>query len=306
MTKPIKKPKYLLWGMTAVIVLTGLGYLVFGPKTKTEDFEPEYQPSDETSKAAPTTPSYKPLPSPSGSSTGFPLRKGSRGNNVKLLQQLLIQKYGRSILPVYGADGIWGNEMQTALISKGIPTVLSQSDFQRITSGQSTPSSGSSKSTSSKLDPLKTSNSLHTAIGKHDFKTVLRLLGYIHNVGQYKKVNEYFKSKRPSFGSGVRMTLVTALLYKFRSSWGKKKLNTHFHRMGLLFDGDKWSLNGVSLLNQIKTIRSTRVWNQVGEAMIVPVHTVLGRFEAAKNGITRFKTLDGKTLFVNTPMISYV
>ena len=85
-----------------------------------------------------------------------------------------------------------------------------------------------------------------------------------------------------------------------------KKLNTHFHRMGLLFDGEKWSLNGVSLHNQIKTIRSTRVWNQIGEAMIVPVHTVLGQFEAAKNGITRFKTLDGKTLFVNTPMISYV
>lgn len=309
MTQPIKKPKYLLWGMTAVIVLSGLGYVLFGSKTKTEDIEPEYEPSGDVSKAAPKTSNHQPLPIPSGSATGFPLRKGSRGNNVRLLQQILIQKYGRSILPKYGADGVWGTEVEDALISKGLPTELSQSDFQMITKGQSPKPSSTSNSASSNsttLDPLKTSNSLHDAIGKHDFTKVLRLLGYIHNVGQYKKVNEYFKSQRPSFGSGVRMTLVNALLYKFKTSWGKKQLNNHFHRMGLLFDGEKWSLDGVSLHNQIKTIRSTRVWNKVGEAMIVPVHTVLGRFEAAKNGITQFTTLDGKTLFVNTPMISYV
>lgn len=308
MTQPIKKPKYLLWGMTAVLVLTGLGYVLFGSKTKTKDYEPDYEPADdEEGKAAPNTPTYKPLPNPSGSATGFPLKWGSRGSKVLLLQQILIQKYGRSILPKYGADGVWKTEMQNALISKGLPTVLSKSDYEMITKGQTAQRSSTSSSTStSTLDPLKTSNLLHYAIGKHDFTSVLKLLGYIHNVGQYKKVNEYFKSKRPSFGSGVRMTLVTALLYKFRSAWGKKKLNNHFHRMGLLFDGEKWSLNGVSLHNQIKTIRSTRVWNQIGEAMIVPVHTVLGQFQEAKNGITRFKTLDGKTLFVNTPMISYV
>src|SRR5437899_11515365 len=43
-------------------------------------------------------------------SSEFPLAKGSKGNNVRLLQEALIAKYGKSILPKYGADGDFGTE----------------------------------------------------------------------------------------------------------------------------------------------------------------------------------------------------
>src|SRR5688572_20238167 len=35
----------------------------------------------------------------------FPLKKGSKGERVKKLQEFMIIKYGRSLLPKYGADG---------------------------------------------------------------------------------------------------------------------------------------------------------------------------------------------------------
>jgi peptidoglycan hydrolase-like protein with peptidoglycan-binding domain len=57
------------------------------------------------------------------SNAGFPVQKGSKGANVKLLQQALISKYG-SILPAFGADGDFGSETETALKSKSHPTVF--------------------------------------------------------------------------------------------------------------------------------------------------------------------------------------
>lgn len=308
MTQQRKGMKYVLWGTTA-LAIAGLGYLFFGNNTATaqvnSDFEPDDEPS-EPSNPKPSTTSNTPRPRITGASSGFPLRQGSNGSNVTLLQQALIKKYGNSILPKYGADGGWGTETQTALIAKGLPTVIYESDFKNITQGITPKSTSTASGGGKKFDPLKMSNAFHAAIGKHDFTKTLTLLSYIHTVNGYKSINEYFKSKRTNFGSEVRMTLVNALLTKYKTDWGKKKLNNHFHRIGLQFNGSQWSLDGVTLVNQIRTIRSTRVWNQVGDAMIVPVHTVLGRFEAAKNGITRFTTLDGKTLYVNTPMISYV
>src|ERR1700741_2759545 len=37
-------------------------------------------------------------------SSGFPLKKGSKGEFVKNLQNALIQKFGAKVLPKYGAD----------------------------------------------------------------------------------------------------------------------------------------------------------------------------------------------------------
>lgn len=54
----------------------------------------------------------------------FPIAKGSRGDLVTRLQNALIKAYGASVLPKFGADGIWGNETENALKSKNEPTVF--------------------------------------------------------------------------------------------------------------------------------------------------------------------------------------
>ena len=40
----------------------------------------------------------------------FPLKRGSKGNRVTLLQNALVKKYGAGILPKYGVDGMFGRK----------------------------------------------------------------------------------------------------------------------------------------------------------------------------------------------------
>src|SRR5215471_5972379 len=72
------------------------------------------------------TPKIKPAvfktTNPVQEASDFPLQKGSKGENVRLVQQALIAKYGKSILPKYGADGDFGTETINALKGKGLPT----------------------------------------------------------------------------------------------------------------------------------------------------------------------------------------
>lgn len=56
---------------------------------------------------------------PTGSTTTNPnalLKKGSAGASVKELQRMMIDGWGASILPQYGADGNFGDETEAALI----------------------------------------------------------------------------------------------------------------------------------------------------------------------------------------------
>src|SRR6266542_143680 len=65
--------------------------------------------------------------------SAFPLKKGSKGNNVKLLQEALISKYGKSILPKYGSDGDFGTETANALKKAGLPATINESTFNVLT-----------------------------------------------------------------------------------------------------------------------------------------------------------------------------
>ncbi len=47
--------------------------------------------------------------------TAFPLKKGSEGPEVKLIQELILEKYDKSALPAFGADGKWGDETDAAI-----------------------------------------------------------------------------------------------------------------------------------------------------------------------------------------------
>lgn len=46
----------------------------------------------------------------------FPLKKGMKGRKVKILQEYLIANFGRGALPIFGADGKFGDETESAVI----------------------------------------------------------------------------------------------------------------------------------------------------------------------------------------------
>lgn len=66
------------------------------------------------------------------SNLSFPIKKGSKSEDIKAVQQLIMQ-YDKRLLPVYKDDGKWGIETQTALqkiIKKS--SVDSQADLDKI------------------------------------------------------------------------------------------------------------------------------------------------------------------------------
>ncbi len=295
-----KKTKYILVGLGVVAVGTG-AYFYFQQQKKKRNQTSDFTEAITTNSLPLPAPTTSSSSSSGSSNSGFPLKKGSRGTLVTNLQNALIKKYGASILPRYGADGGFGSETVSALISKGLPTTISSDVFTQIvlSSGSSPASSGGSTTTSSSI-----SSSLHSAITKDNISSAIATLKNIKDVTGYTSVNSVFKQTRIGF---VRKTLVTALLDRFNSTSEKKQLNQQFYRIGLKYDGSKWSLSGISgaVIDQLVTIEPTKIWDESGRSLQVPRATILGEYLDANNGVTEFETLDRRRLFVKTTSISY-
>ena len=292
--KKSNKVKFILIGLGVVAIGAGTAYYFYQKKKKSQSIIPaELLTEIEESTTLPAR-------TGSSSSSGFPLKRGSKGELVKNIQEALIKKYGSGILPKFGADGYWGSEMDAALSSKNLPSIISADEFKKILTA------GSSSSTSSKpkpkFNPSLIATNLRIAIIDDDLAKAKRVLGRIWTVKGYKKVNEIFKEKRIG---GVRKTIVNALLTKFSSTSEKKALNAHFYRMGLKFNGSQWSLSGIAE-EQIKSIEDAKVWDSNGRSIKVPKNTILGCFLDAQKDVTSFQTLDDKILFTHTKCICYV
>ncbi|MBL4625903.1 MAG: hypothetical protein JKY42_12305 [Flavobacteriales bacterium] len=294
-----KKTKYILVGLGVVAVGTGAFFYFQQQKKKRNSV------SDFTDAI---TSNNIPLPAPtsssssSSSSSGFPLKKGSRGTLVTNLQNALIKKYGASILPKYGADGGFGTETVNALIAKRFPTTITSEIFTQILLSSGSSSSGSSSSSNS---ASSIASSLHSAITSDSISKAISALKKIKGISGYSTVNSIFKETRIGF---VRKTMVTGLLDRFNSTSEKKKINEQFYRIGLKYDGSKWSLSGIAgtLLDQLATIESTKIWDKSGRSLQVPKATILGELLDANDGVTEFETLDRRRLYVKTTSISYV
>lgn len=94
-----KKTKNIIAGALAVVGV----YLLFKYFRKDKDTKP-------------VTPIEPPKPIvPSGDSkNNYPLKKGSKGSNVKIIQDLILN-IDSSLLPKFGADGDFGSETEAAV-----------------------------------------------------------------------------------------------------------------------------------------------------------------------------------------------
>ncbi len=69
---------------------------------------------------------------PSAKNDNFPLRRGSKGNRVTQLQNALVKKYGASILPKYGVDGMFGKEVEAALVRAKMPISINEINYSKL------------------------------------------------------------------------------------------------------------------------------------------------------------------------------
>lgn len=218
----------------------------------------------------------------------FPLKKGSKGSNVKLLQEALIAKHGKTILPRYGADGDFGTETLNALKKIGLPTTVTESTFNVLVQG-------------TKADPSASGKDLYNATVAKNFSKAIALLKQIQTTDDYKAASETFKLNRIN---GVRQTIVNGLLNTFTTDTQKQQIKFEFLRMGLQFDGNKWSLSGFDG-RPIVTAESTTVWINAMEGVKVPAKMVLGNEVSRRLDYTLFEN-NGKYFLVNTKSVNYL
>lgn len=266
-------------------------------KSKINPIEPYHPPIVDTPVW--TKPKIKPRPKPivvdipnyediPKASDGFPLKRGSKGDKVKALQEALIEKFGKTIMPRYGADGFFGAEMIAALKKLKLPASINETTYNVLVQGHV-----SSKTTSAQK--------LYEAATKSDFKTALALLKTIKSKDEYQQVGKEFKNYRIN---GVRQTLVNGMLNSFTKDEQKQSIRFEFIRMGLQYDGNKWSLSGLGGLPVITT-EETTVWLNANNGVKVPNKMVLGNEVSRKLDYTLFEN-NGKYFLVQSKYIKYL
>lgn len=221
-------------------------------------------------------------------SDDFPLKKGSKGENVRRLQETLITKYGKQVLPKYGADGDFGSEMVTALKKLGLPAAITESTLNVIAQGTT-------------INPATIGKDLYNAAVAKDYNKAISLLKKMRSVDDYTAAGNVFKQDRIN---GVRQTLVNGLLNVFTSDTQKQAIKFEFLRMGLQFDGSKWSLSGFDGL-PIVTLIPTSVWLNATESVKVPARMVLGNEISRRLDYTLFEN-GGKHFLVQTKTVNYL
>ncbi|MCA6437386.1 MAG: hypothetical protein IM600_03645 [Bacteroidetes bacterium] len=203
----------------------------------------------------------------------FPLSKGSKGANVKALQEALIAKYGKAILPKYGADSDFGSEMVTALKKVGLPESVNETTFNLLVKGSSP-------------DHATVAKDLYAAALTKNFNKAMSLLKTLRNTEDYKAVSDTFVNYR--IGS-VRQTLVNGMLNSFTDAKQKDAIRLAFSNMGLKYDGNKWSLSGIDDAKLLITIQDTQVWKNPRASVRVPRNMVLGKAITTRGAYTLFE-----------------
>lgn len=256
------------------------------------DTVPQYTPPPDTNNTykSPTyhapkdTNTYTP-PKPK---SDFPLKRGSKGAKVKNLQLALIATYGKSILPNYGADGDFGKELANGLKKLKYPPTVTESLYNVITNGN-----GSQTSLAKQL---------YATLNKYDYKGTMALLNQIVDKADYTAISNEFKTFR--LHGGVRQTLVTATLNSFSDNTQKQNIRLEFIRMGLKYNGKKWSLDGIGGAKIITTV-PTQIWLDGYSSMQVPQNMILGIAHAEKLDFTLFEN-DNRFFLVKTNTIKKI
>lgn len=228
-----------------------------------------------------------------GTFDSFPLRAGSRGQRVKVLQEALKVYSGNESLNV---DGIFGRETLKALQRAGLSNQVNENNFNSITAKRILA-----------IDSGSLAERLHKAALLRKSEEVINLLKEIQNVAQYSQVNERYKliSEQKTF---VTSTIVTDLLSKFKLKPDvRARMMDEFTRIGLKHHSNgKWSLSGERWNEELITIGPTYVIDWMGNRVPVKDKTILGREKWNINGMTFFQGNDEKLYRVPSKDIQYV
>ena len=291
----VKPAKVFIYAL-ALAALGGGGYLVYDRIKRKKLAEQNQLPSDnnDTIIINNTLPaSFSTITSRilSSASDSFPLKRGSRGTRVIMLQQALAKT-----TPSIMIDGQFGPQTAGALKTAGYPEIVDEILFNKIT--------GSAKgSVQVVFNPSALAESLYKGAQAKNLAQVMDILKQLKSVTEYSAVNEYYKKQ-----SFISKTIVTDLLeYAFKSNEAAKvQVRNEFLRIGLKVSSTgTWSLQGLRLYKDLITIRETVVTDSRNNRIPVRRNTILGDELEVTNGMTWFKSIDDSILNVPTQDVKY-
>ena len=256
-------------GVAGLGVLTYFGFQHFGNSSSEQEVLQTEEKPKEVKPKAPVKPTAKkkPVAKKPQAPQGFqPIGKGSKGDNVKALQQALINTYGKTILPKQGASGTYTPELAAALTKLGLPDKIDKDTFDVLIKN-------------SKPDTRGIATALAQSTLQRNFTHALTHLSRITTAQDYTAISEQYKNIR--HGPVRYQSLLTGMFKVFSNPAQQAQLRLTFRRMGLIYDAaaDKWSvpkgLSGLPL--GILTTRAATLVYKEGRAIKVPANMVLGR-----------------------------
>ncbi len=279
--------------ITLGVLATGtLGFFGFRWwKNKKEKAQAQDDTAPDLDLTPPSKSSFTPHTTAPQRNDDFPLKKGSKGARVKQIQDVLISKLGKDILGKAGADGDFGSKTEAALTKASFPITIDENTFNVITQGNV-----------ENFDADATATELYNAATKKDFLSALKSLQKLKSKEDYTSVSESFKNNYRV--NGVHQTLVNGMLGSFSNEKQKQSIRLQFTRMGLNYDGKKWSLSGLETASII-TNQATIVWEHPSKGIKVPANMVLGKEVTRRGEHTLFEN-NGKHFLVQTKTINYL
>jgi hypothetical protein len=287
-------------GKKVFLITLGIGILGGGAYLGAKKFL--FKPKTDDSQPEGDTNIYV-LPASSGKSgtsrnDKFPLKQGSKGNRVTLLQKALQKRLGEEVLSQYTKiDGDFGSKTAAALTRAGFPVTVDEITYNKILN-----SGAIAVTTLPAADDL--ASKLLTYADNKDLNAVLSILTQLRSTADYSDLNEKFKAKQ---WYRVSASIVTYLLnesFKDNDS-AKEQIKAEFLRMGLKENDGKWALSGIRLYKDLVTLTSTFVIDKLNRRIPVRRNTVLGEEVAVANGMTYFKDLRQELHSVPTRDVAY-
>lgn len=297
-----------------IIVAGGAAYLLLTRESAPSGAAPlpsmPPDPPHDTPPPKPDTP-VRNLPA---APSGFPLRKGSRGQLVVALQKMLNTRFRAGL----ATDGNWQNKTEAALVKAGLPTQIDESTYEALVGQRAmedvTASDIVASWTGSPQElATKAANGIAYWVNARSPSSIMTFLRAMRNVSDYSAVNSVFKTIDTSASGAMlaRRTLVNALVGDDMpwTSGQKATFSQELLRMGLKYNSstDKWALSGIGTGHHaVRTTMATVVWNAAGLEAQVPAGYRLGVAVSTGGGVTQVFTKAGETIFVPSNTISPV
>lgn len=286
-------------GLLGTGLLTYFGIQLFNKQNNKEPKQQKASGPDKSQFAPTPKPTVK---KPTGNKTtskpkqeaplandNFPLKLGSKGPRVLQLKTMLIQSLSNDALPKGRSSDAFDSELEALLSRNNLPTVIDETNFRVLTKSR-------------EIDAISIARALYLATTTQQFDTVLHTLKQLKNTDEYSRVSREFLKYRIN---GVHQTPVNGILSSFKDEKQKQQLRLTFAKIGLRFDGQKWSLSGTENNSLIITIGPARVWKDPKHSVAVPGNMLLGEQITQRGLYTLFQNSNQFYLVKSADVMPY-